>query len=38
VILVDANILIHASNAESQQHTAGRDWLNAQLRRNPLAS
>jgi toxin-antitoxin system PIN domain toxin len=31
VILVDANILLYASNVESQQHAASRDWLDAQL-------
>jgi uncharacterized protein len=31
VILVDANILVYASNAESQQHAASQDWLDAQL-------
>jgi uncharacterized protein len=31
VILVDANILVYASNAESQRHAASKGWLDAQL-------
>jgi toxin-antitoxin system PIN domain toxin len=31
VILVDVNILIYASNAESEQHDSSREWLNHQL-------
>jgi toxin-antitoxin system PIN domain toxin len=31
VILVDANILIYASNAEADQHAESRDWLDAKL-------
>jgi uncharacterized protein len=31
VILVDVNILLYASNAESDQHTETRDWLDGQL-------
>jgi len=29
--LVDANILIYATNAESDQHAASRDWLYPKL-------
>jgi toxin-antitoxin system PIN domain toxin len=31
VILVDVNILVHASNAESDQHSDCRVWLDGQL-------
>jgi uncharacterized protein len=31
VILVDVNILVYASNAESDQHADGRDWFDGQL-------
>jgi uncharacterized protein len=31
VILVDANILIYATNAESDQHAESRDWLDRKL-------
>lgn len=31
MILVDANILIYASNAEADQHAESRDWLDAKL-------
>ncbi len=31
MILVDVNILIYASNAESEQHEPSREWLNEQL-------
>jgi toxin-antitoxin system PIN domain toxin len=31
VILVDVNILVYASNAESDQHADSRDWLDGQL-------
>jgi toxin-antitoxin system PIN domain toxin len=31
VILVDVNILVYASNAESRPHSASRDWLDQQL-------
>lgn len=31
MILVDVNILVYASNAESQQHAASHDWLDRQL-------
>jgi toxin-antitoxin system PIN domain toxin len=31
VILVDANILIYASNAEADQHAGSREWLDAKL-------
>jgi hypothetical protein len=31
VILIDVNILIYASNAESQHHAASHDWLDQQL-------
>jgi uncharacterized protein len=31
VILVDANILIYATNAESDQHAGSRDWLDRKL-------
>jgi uncharacterized protein len=31
VILVDANILIYACNAEADQHAASREWLDARL-------
>jgi uncharacterized protein len=31
VILVDVNILIYATNAESDQHAESRDWLDAKL-------
>jgi toxin-antitoxin system PIN domain toxin len=36
VILVDANILIYASNADTDQHARARDWLTEQL--NGLAA
>ncbi len=31
MILVDANILIYACNAEADQHAESRDWLDAKL-------
>ena len=31
MILVDANIHIYATNAESDQHAASRDWLDRKL-------
>jgi uncharacterized protein len=31
VILVDANILIYASDARSERHDQARDWLDGQL-------
>jgi uncharacterized protein len=31
VILIDVNILVYASNAESGHHTVSRDWLDGQL-------
>jgi uncharacterized protein len=31
VILVDANILIYASDARSERHDQARDWLDSQL-------
>jgi toxin-antitoxin system PIN domain toxin len=31
VILVDVNILVHASHAESDQNAAAHDWLDRQL-------
>jgi toxin-antitoxin system PIN domain toxin len=31
VILLDVNILVYASNSESDQHTHSREWLDAQL-------
>jgi toxin-antitoxin system PIN domain toxin len=31
VILVDVNILIYATNIESEQHRKSREWLNQQL-------
>lgn len=31
MILVDVNILIYATNSESEHHLPGRDWLDAQL-------
>jgi uncharacterized protein len=31
VILIDVNILLYASNAESDQHTDSRDWLDGKL-------
>jgi toxin-antitoxin system PIN domain toxin len=31
VILIDVNILVYASNVESQQHINSRDWLDVQL-------
>ena len=31
MILIDANILIYASNAETDQHAAAYDWLDGQL-------
>jgi predicted nucleic acid-binding protein len=40
VIRVDANILILATNAESDQHAESRDWLDRKLEseRAPLRS
>jgi uncharacterized protein len=31
VILIDVSILLYASNAESEQHAASRNWLDEQL-------
>jgi uncharacterized protein len=31
VILIDANILVYATNAGAAQHAAARDWLNGKL-------
>jgi predicted nucleic acid-binding protein len=31
VILVDANILLYASNAEADQHAESRNWLDSKL-------
>ena len=31
MILIDANILIYATNAESDQRAASRDWLDRKL-------
>ena len=31
MILVDVNLLVYASNAESNQHIESRDWLDRQL-------
>ena len=31
MILIDVNILIYATNAESDHHSAARGWLDAQL-------
>ncbi len=31
MILVDVNILVYASNVDSDQHAAARDWLDRQL-------
>lgn len=33
MILLDVNLLIHATRAEAQQHERARDWLDAQLSR-----
>ena len=31
MILIDVNILVYASNVESDRHSAARDWLDGQL-------
>ncbi len=34
MLLVDANVLIHAVNQGSREHAVARDWLRRALRRN----